>query len=502
MAMSSKYEMKILIAEDEELPRELLSNYLRKLVEYVAVAKNGTEAMELVATFNPDVIIVDYNMLGFTGLEVIKAAKRQSRDIKSIIVTAHNDVALLYESIEIGVDKFMTKPFIIDKVRELIDYFYEGYKARSDHRMALSNLKEFSSAINAVAIVSKADPNGVITYVNDYFCKVCGYSKEELIGKTHAIVRHPETPTFLIKNMWETILSKKIWRGRIKNRKKSGELYMVESSIVPILNEKGEIKEFVSVRVDVTENYLMQKEMTQREKAHLESMNKSKDNMLILFTHELKTPLNAIINFSDILQKKTKRLELESDVRGEFDEFLSVIKNSGSEMLDNITSIIDLVKLKSGKVVPNISIVDVKDLAQDVINIMKPLLDSVKLETKIAERATTVATDPAMLRQVIFQIVSNGVKYGKGKVLFELKTAGKTVQICISDGGAGFKDVTKIGGLFEQFDDDMMTRTSKGLGVGLHLVKMICEMLQYELEIENNSSLGGAKVTLNMKSAE
>jgi len=117
----------------------------------------------------------------------------------------------------------------------------------------ISFLDGYKRAIDKSSIVSKTDLRGIITYANDMFCKVSGYTREELIGSSHNIVRHPDVPKKTFKEMWDTIQSKKIWKGVVKNRKKNGTSYIVNATIIPILDNRGEIIEYVAVRHDITE---------------------------------------------------------------------------------------------------------------------------------------------------------------------------------------------------------------------------------------------------------
>lgn len=116
----------------------------------------------------------------------------------------------------------------------------------------LSILESYRWAMDESSIVSKANIEGKITYANENFSKTSGYTQDELIGKSHNIVRHPDTPKELFKRMWDTILSKKVWHSTIKNRGKYKD-YWVDGTIVPILDENGEIKEFISIRHDITQ---------------------------------------------------------------------------------------------------------------------------------------------------------------------------------------------------------------------------------------------------------
>ncbi len=113
-------------------------------------------------------------------------------------------------------------------------------------------LEEFRKALDESSIVSKTDKKGIITYVNDNFCKISGYKKEELIGQSHNIIRHPNTKKEFFKNLWQTILKKKTFKGVIENRNKDGESYFVDTTIVPILDKNDEIVEFIGIRNDLT----------------------------------------------------------------------------------------------------------------------------------------------------------------------------------------------------------------------------------------------------------
>jgi PAS domain S-box-containing protein len=108
-------------------------------------------------------------------------------------------------------------------------------------------------ALDAAALMSEADIYGNITYVNDKFCEVAKWRKEEVIGKPHNILRHPDTPKEVFKEMWQTIKSGKVFRGTYKNKAKDGSTYWVEATIAPVLGEDGTPVKYVGVRFDITE---------------------------------------------------------------------------------------------------------------------------------------------------------------------------------------------------------------------------------------------------------
>ncbi len=115
------------------------------------------------------------------------------------------------------------------------------------------NLKRYITIIDTYIITSTTNLSGTITYVSQAFCAITGYTQEELIGRKHNIVRHPDMPISLYNDLWKTIRSGEIWQGEIKNLCKDGSYYWVYSTITPIMDENGEIIEYTSIRQDITD---------------------------------------------------------------------------------------------------------------------------------------------------------------------------------------------------------------------------------------------------------
>ena len=113
------------------------------------------------------------------------------------------------------------------------------------------DVQKINDLFNKYTITSETDVNGTITYVSQPFVDISGYSKEELLGSNHRLIRHPDMPDSVFKQMWDTITNKQIWSGEVKNRKKDGGYYWVDSVVFPIM--KGdEIIGYKSIRVDIT----------------------------------------------------------------------------------------------------------------------------------------------------------------------------------------------------------------------------------------------------------
>jgi len=144
--------------------------------------------------------------------------------------------------------------FILKPIEKEEQKFAENITLKEKELISSQNLlREYKKAVDASSIVSKTDINGIITYANDTFCEISGFTREELIGKSHNIVNHKDVPSSVFEEMWSTILQKKVWRGRITNRNKRGEKYYVSGSIIPLLGDNNEITEFISIRTDMSE---------------------------------------------------------------------------------------------------------------------------------------------------------------------------------------------------------------------------------------------------------
>jgi PAS domain S-box-containing protein len=123
----------------------------------------------------------------------------------------------------------------------------------------LELLKQYQNVIDVGTIVSKTDSRGIITYANEEFCRISKYRRDELIGRPHNIVRHPDMSKEAFRDFWQTIrINKKPWSGVIKNRAKDGSIYYVKTTAVPILDADQNINEFIAVRSDITDVVLQQ----------------------------------------------------------------------------------------------------------------------------------------------------------------------------------------------------------------------------------------------------
>lgn len=137
-------------------------------------------------------------------------------------------------------------------------------KNNQEHIHTINNLQAYKNILDEANIVSMSDLEGNITYANEAFFLVSGYTKEEVLGKPHNIIRHPDTPKSVFQGMWQTIQKKQIWKGSLKNKRKDGTPFYVNVTIAPLLDANRNIEKYISVRHNITSLILKSDELKQQ----------------------------------------------------------------------------------------------------------------------------------------------------------------------------------------------------------------------------------------------
>ena len=219
----------------------------------------------------------------FNLIHKVKNLNKLLKKLKPSIHTIHGKI----KNRRIDNSYFYTKTTInaiFDENNNLVEYMLiysditedEVIKKsiKRDLKEAKQNLKDamklsmqYEMAINESNILSKTNTKGKITFVNDKFCDISGYTKEELIGKNHNLVRHSDMDKSVFTELWKTISNGDSWSGIIKNRKKDNTAYWVSTTIIPIKNKHNKIKEYIAIRHDLTKVFELHQEVedTQRE---------------------------------------------------------------------------------------------------------------------------------------------------------------------------------------------------------------------------------------------
>jgi PAS domain S-box-containing protein len=238
------------------------SLFMCKQLETILNARNynvltvltAKDSLEILNTQNINAIVLDMELPDQHGLELLHEIKHIEKfsHIPVLIVSATNDPEIIRDAFKTGASDFIKKPFNVEEFTLKVDLSVAMNRNHTEILHSQKMLSEYKDAVDEASFVSKTDAKGVITYVNELFCQLSGYSKDELIGSKHNIVRHPDVPSSVFKEMWKTIKANKIWKGVLKNKTKCGKTYYVNSMIKPILNVNGDIVEYIAIRTDIT----------------------------------------------------------------------------------------------------------------------------------------------------------------------------------------------------------------------------------------------------------
>ena len=185
----------------------------------------------------------------------------------------------------------------------------------------------YQEAIENSNIVSKTDIDGYITFVNDEFCRISGFTSDELIGKNHNIVRHPDTPKKNFEKLWNTILNKKSYKSTVKNLTKDGKTVYLNTTITPILDDNLNIKEFVAIRYDVTKEVEFKKALEKKDKELIE-LNKTLEQ-------RVKAQTKQLLEINNSLEQRVKK-EIDKNAKKEKLLFWQSRMASLGQMLANI----------------------------------------------------------------------------------------------------------------------------------------------------------------------
>lgn len=199
-------------------------------------------------------LILDLDIKSFSSLEFLKKIKNNLNIKIPIIVLSQLKTSSLYSTcMKNGVSDIILNPFIKEELISKIDFVLESTRYKNNLQSSNKLLAQYKNTVDVSSIVSKTNAKGIITYVNEEFEKISGYKKEELIGRSHNIIRHPDMPSSTFEEIWKTIKKdKKPWSGKVKNLKKDGSSYYVNTVMNPIVDDFGNIIEYIAIRNDIT----------------------------------------------------------------------------------------------------------------------------------------------------------------------------------------------------------------------------------------------------------
>ena len=399
----------------------------------------------------------------------------------------------------------------------------------------------YLEAIENSNIVSKTDINGIITFVNDEFCKISGYSYDELIGQNHNIVRHPDVPTSNFETLWKTVLNKKPYKATVKNLTKDGKTVYLNTTITPILDDKSNIIEFIAIRYDVTAEVELKKHLELKDK-ELEQLNLTLEQKVVEQTKQLKE-LNKTLEQKVALEikkneEKQKMLFWQSRMaslgqmlgniahqwRQPLTELNLTLFNMKRACTKNDEKKVDELYKESKLLILNMSSTiedfsnffnpqkekksfEIKEAVNEALVILRKVIEmeniNIKIDVPIKYKVLGVSNE---LSQVIINLIQNSKDAFKindvknKKITITLKEEQildkkySLLEISDNAGGISKENADKI------FEPYFTTKhKSQGTGLGLFMSKMIIEKsLDGELSHENikNGSLFTIKLVL------
>src|SRR5215510_4041338 len=354
-----------------------------------------------------------------------------------------------------------------------IDREEEAYrKTEEDLQKSLKELADIKFALDESSIVAITDQSGIIKYVNDKFCEISKYSREELIGQDHRIINSAYHSKEFIRNLWTTIASGKVWRGEIRNRAKDGSYYWVDTTIVPFLNAEEKPYQYVAIRSDITEKKRMESQFLRAQR--MESIGTLAGGI----AHDLNNVLSPILMAIDMLQ-----LKATDETSRKWLDVLRANAERGGNMVRQVLSFARGVEGERVALQP-------KHLIKEIVKILRETLPkSIEISFQIPNDLWMISADATQMHQVLMNLCVNArdampeggaisikaentfLDENYARMHIEAK-AGRFVVITVSDTGPGMTAEIQSR-IFEPFftTKDMSKGTGLGLSTALTIVK-------------------------------
>ena len=365
------------------------------------------------------------------------------------------------------------------------------------------NVSDYKFALDESCIVAVTDQKGIIQHVNDNFCKISKYSREELLGQDHRIINSGYHPKEFIRNLWVTIANGQIWKGELKNRAKDGTIYWVDTTIVPFLNEEGKPYKYLAIRADITQRKLAEERILKLneelenkvEERTLElthalekqqELNEMKSRFVSMASHEFRTPLSAILTSVSLVSNYHSDEQIEKR-----NKHIERIKASVKNLTGILNDFLSLDKLEQGKFEMVKGSFDINEFSADIIEEVKGILKTGQ-QIKFSHKGEKVVVlDKKILRNVLLNLLSNAIKYSDEykPILFEIEVRNNLVSITVKDEGIGIPEDEQKN-LFGKFYRAKNAVNIQGTGLGLNIVKKYVELLDGTIRFKSKAGAG------------
>lgn len=334
--MANGKKQTVLIVEDEPLNISVVAEILESQYELL-IATHGEKALQIVfSEIQPDLILLDIVMPGMSGFEVIQSIKNNPKTahIPIIFLTSKQDNESIVKGFNLGAVDYISKPFqreeLLVRIKNTLQLFNLQQALNRALKKSQSYVKTIENQISLIdqyIILSSTDLEGNILDVSEAFCKISGYTKNELIGQNHRIIRHPDMSSDLFENLWHKITNGNTWEGEIKNRAKNGTFYWVDAKVHPLYSDEDQIVGYTKIAQNITD------------KKRVEELS---------ITDQL-TRLHNRLFLEESFVREMKRSRRYQDpfsvIMVDIDHFKEVNDNFGHDVGDNVLIIIaDLLK--------------------------------------------------------------------------------------------------------------------------------------------------------------
>jgi PAS domain S-box-containing protein len=317
-------------------------------------------------------------------------------------------------------------------------------------------LEDLKRALDHAAIVATTDVSGRITYVNDKFCEISKYSREELLGQDHRIINSGLHSKDFIRDLWRTIAHGRVWHGEIRNQAKDGSFYWVDTTIVPFLDNSGKPHQYVAIRFDITSRKIAEARLV--EQGALARLGQ----MAAVVAHEVRNPLAGVKGAMQVLM----------DRRRSDDADLPVMR----DIIGRIDSLGDLINDLMVFARPRplqLATFQLRPLLADAIAAVSRDPVAASVEFAVDGPDLTMMADEALIKATIVNLLLNSAQAmnGRGRISVSVAQQDRQCLLHVRDSGPGIAPELR-----ERVFEPFFTTKARGGGLGLPIAKRTAEL--------------------------